>query len=59
MPTLLVHGTADSNVPYELSERAAERIGCSQPISVPGGDHTTTLVDTTALIAIERFLPGG
>lgn len=56
VPTLLVHGTEDTNVPYRLSEQAAQRIPGSRLVSVPGGDHTTTLVDTRAVTAIERFL---
>lgn len=42
-PTMLVHGTADTDVPYELSKHMAERLRQAdvshQLVTVPGGSH--------------------
>lgn len=38
VPELLVHGTADTDVPYELSERYAAATG-ETLLSLPGADH--------------------
>lgn len=39
VPTLLIHGTADSDVPYEHSENAAAKIPGSELISMDTGTH--------------------
>lgn len=39
VPTLLVHGTADSDVPYEHSENAASKIAGSELVSMETGTH--------------------
>ena len=39
VPTLLVHGTADSDVPYEHSENAAAKIPDSELVSMDTGTH--------------------
>jgi acetyl esterase/lipase len=42
-PTLLVHGTADTDVPYELSKMMAEKLAQAgvkhELLTVPGGGH--------------------
>lgn len=58
IPVLLVHGTADSNVPVEMTIRAAEN--CAAPkklILVEGAEHGTGyLVDNAAYVqALQEF----
>jgi 2-hydroxy-6-oxonona-2,4-dienedioate hydrolase len=56
LPTLVIHGDKDDNVPYQHSEAATQALPGARLVTVTGGDHTTTLVDSTALEAIEAFL---
>lgn len=39
VPTLIIHGTADENAPYEGSKKAAERLPNAKLITFPGDDH--------------------
>jgi len=39
VPTLLMHGTADENSPYEDSQYVASRIPGARLITLPGADH--------------------
>jgi len=43
VPTLVVHGTADANVPFEQSEWLAEHVPGAQLHVVEGGDHMMPL----------------
>jgi len=43
VPTLVVHGTADANVPFEQSESLAQRVPGAQFHVVEGGDHMMPL----------------
>ena len=43
-------------MPYQHSEAATQALPGAPLVTVTGGDHTTTLVDSTALEAIEAFL---
>jgi pimeloyl-ACP methyl ester carboxylesterase len=58
VPTLLAHGDQDTNVPPAVAERAAELMPDARLVSVPGGDHTSTLTHPVALSAIRQFLDG-
>ena len=39
VPTLIVHGTEDANVPFVFSERLAEQIPNAQMVAIDGADH--------------------
>lgn len=55
-PVLIVHGTADRNVPYRQATRAAQSLLDAQLITVPGANHWTTPPDRTAQAALVAFL---
>ncbi|MBO1765455.1 alpha/beta hydrolase [Allobranchiibius sp. GilTou38] len=38
-PTLVIHGTADVDVPFAQAQTAADRIPGAQLVAVPGADH--------------------
>lgn len=42
-PTLIVHGNADANTPYEASARAASQIPNAELVTIEGGDHYVIL----------------
>jgi pimeloyl-ACP methyl ester carboxylesterase len=48
VPTLLVHGTADTDVPPEHSEHAAALIPGAELVRVPLGTHICAFTDPTA-----------
>ena len=58
-PTLVLHGTADTNVPIEHGERLAERIPGARLVRFEGADHAMPI---TRAAEIERevraFLSG-
>lgn len=56
VPTLVVHGTKDRNVPYSQATRAAAAIPGSRLVTVRGGTHWTTMADLEAQDALRRFL---
>jgi pimeloyl-ACP methyl ester carboxylesterase len=39
VPTIIVHGTADSMVPYEVAEETARHLRNGKFVAVPGADH--------------------
>jgi acetyl esterase/lipase len=57
-PTLLVHGTADTDVPYQRSvdmAAALERAGVAHElVSIPGGGHRAILEVTAAELEADR-----
>lgn len=55
-PTLLIHGTADANVPYEQAVAAAAAIPDARLITVPDGTHSSALFDRQAGEAVRAFL---
>lgn len=56
-PTLLIHGDADENAPYEASVRAAERIPNAELATFEGGGHFIVITESTAIRErIDRFL---
>lgn len=56
VPALLVHGTADANVPFAQSELAAYSMPNARLFRVRDGTHTTTLFSEEANAAIALFL---
>jgi pimeloyl-ACP methyl ester carboxylesterase len=56
VPTLLVHGTNDRNVPFTHSLRAAATIPGARLVSIPRGTHLTTLLSASAARAIVAFI---
>jgi pimeloyl-ACP methyl ester carboxylesterase len=56
VPTLLVHGTDDHNVPYAQAADAAAAIPRARLVAIPGGTHLSTLVAADAARAIEAFI---
>jgi pimeloyl-ACP methyl ester carboxylesterase len=56
VPTLVVHGTKDRNVPVSQATRAAEAIPGSRLVTVRGGTHWTTMADPAAREALRQFL---
>jgi pimeloyl-ACP methyl ester carboxylesterase len=55
-PTLLVHGTADTDQPYAQSAAATRTIPNARLITIEGGTHESTFVDPRAVGAIADFL---
>jgi len=56
-PTLVVHGTADSDVVYDYAESAARRIGGAQLVPIEGAGHLAVWVrDEIVMPLIADFL---
>lgn len=55
-PTLIVHGTADVDVPFRPAEELASALPHAQLVAIEGADHVSTLVSERALAAIHSFL---
>jgi pimeloyl-ACP methyl ester carboxylesterase len=51
-PTLIIHGTADTNVPFSHAE-FAHRIPGSRLIAIPGGTHFVSIIDAAKIAAAE------
>ena len=45
-PTLVIHGTADTEVPLDHAESVATRIGGSEFVAVEGAGHYTLLTQS-------------
>jgi pimeloyl-ACP methyl ester carboxylesterase len=56
LPTLIVHGTADVEVPFRQAQELAEAIPGAQLVVVEGGGHLSTLGNKKAVVAIKSFL---
>ncbi|MGD2131910.1 MAG: alpha/beta hydrolase [Maricaulaceae bacterium] len=57
VPTLILHGNADENAPYEGSLAAAARIPNAELVTYEGGNHYIVLTRAPELNAeVERFL---
>jgi pimeloyl-ACP methyl ester carboxylesterase len=56
VPTLIVHGTADVEVPFRHSEELASALPHAQLVAIEGADHLSTLASERALAAIHHFL---
>jgi pimeloyl-ACP methyl ester carboxylesterase len=56
VPTLIVHGTADVDVPFRQTEELASALPHAQLVAIEGADHVSTLASERTLVAIHRFL---
>lgn len=56
LPTLIVHGTADVDIPFNQAQELADAIPCAQLVAVEGAHHLSTLTSEQAIIAIDCFL---
>ena len=56
VPTLIVHGTADVDVPFQQTEGLASALPHAQLVAIEGADHVSTLASERALAAIHHFL---
>ncbi len=56
LPTLIVHGTADVEVPFRQAQELAGAIPGAQLVAVEGGGHLSTLGKKKAVVAINSFL---
>lgn len=56
VPTLIVHGTKDRNVPYRQATQAMQSLSNARLITVPGANHWTAPADLRAQAALAAFL---
>jgi pimeloyl-ACP methyl ester carboxylesterase len=56
VPTLLVHGDADRNVPYAQSAAAAAAIPGARLLRIANGDHSSILFERRTAAAVRDFL---
>ncbi len=56
VPTLLVHGTSDVDVPFCQAELLAKKVSQAQLVTVQDADHFSPWVDERAVAAIHTFL---
>jgi len=56
LPTLVVHGTADVDVPFSQAKELANAIPHAQLVAIEGADHLSTLANEQAVEAIHSFL---
>ncbi|HLZ56164.1 MAG TPA: alpha/beta hydrolase [Ktedonosporobacter sp.] len=55
-PTLIVHGTADIDVPFSQAKQLVQKIPHAQLLAVEGADHTFVLSGEKTVEAIRNFL---
>jgi len=59
MPTLVVHGTSDSAVPFAQAKALAGRVPGAEMLTIEGGEHTSIYTHRAQVRAtIDRFLSG-
>ena len=56
LPTLIVHGTADVDVPFRQAQDLANAIPCAQLVAIEGAHHLSMLISEQAVTAIHSFL---
>jgi pimeloyl-ACP methyl ester carboxylesterase len=56
IPTLIVHGTADVDIPFSQARELAHAIPCAQLVAIDGAHHLSTLTSQKAMTAIHCFL---
>jgi pimeloyl-ACP methyl ester carboxylesterase len=55
MPTLIVHGTADVDIPCSQARELAHVIPSAQLVAIDGADHLSTLTNEKAMTAMHCF----
>jgi pimeloyl-ACP methyl ester carboxylesterase len=55
-PTLVIHGTADDNVPFAHAQAAANAIPKAQLIAIEGGQHIFSVLNRDAVQHIRDFV---
>jgi pimeloyl-ACP methyl ester carboxylesterase len=55
-PTLMVHGSADENVPFAQAQAAAATIPNATLVTIEGGEHNFSIFDPMAARQIHNFL---
>jgi pimeloyl-ACP methyl ester carboxylesterase len=58
VPMLIVHGTADVDVPFNQAQELARAVSSAQLVSIEGANHLSVLAGEQATIAIQNFLQG-
>ena len=56
IPTLIVHGTADVDIPFRQAQEVANAIPDAQLVAIEGAQHLSMLASEQAYTAIHRFL---
>ena len=56
IPTLIVHGTADVDIPFRQAQALANAIPYAQLEAIEGAHHLSMLISEQAVTAIQRFL---
>jgi len=57
MPTLVVHGTSDSAVPFAQAKALASRVPGAEMLTIDGGEHISIYTHRAQVRAtIDRFL---
>jgi pimeloyl-ACP methyl ester carboxylesterase len=56
IPTLIVHGTGDEEIPFRQAQELAEAIPGAQLVAIAGANHLTALGREEAITAISSFL---
>jgi pimeloyl-ACP methyl ester carboxylesterase len=56
LPTLIVHGTADVDIPFSQAQEMADAIPYAELLSIDGAHHLSLLLNEQALNAIHCFL---
>ncbi len=56
MPTLIVHGPADVDIPFCQAQELATAIPSAQLVAIDGAHHLSTLTSEQAMAAIHCFL---
>lgn len=58
VPTLVVHGTADTDVPFEQAQMSADRVPGATLVAVPGADHLSLWRHDVVGQRVRAFLAG-
>jgi pimeloyl-ACP methyl ester carboxylesterase len=57
VPTLVVHGTSDSAVPFAQAKALASRVPGAEMLTIEGGEHVSIFTHRAEVrAAIDRFL---
>ena len=56
LPTLIVHGTADADIPFRQAQALANAIPYAQLVAIEGAHHLSMLISEQAVTAIHSFL---